>query len=486
MNTQCTIFDDHLEIADIQARFDSGETTPVELVQFYLQKIAEHDHGEKGINAVLELNPDAVFIAESLDARRRDGLPVGPLHGIPVLLKDNIDTGDRMHTSAGTYALRHSHAPRDAFIVAQLRRAGAIILGKVNLTEMANFMTRGMPNGYSSRGGQVLNPYGPGTLDVGGSSSGSAAAVAANLATVAVGTETSGSILSPASQNSLVGIKPTVGLVSRTGIIPISHSQDTAGPLARSVADAAALLGAMTGRDEDDPATWTSVDRGYTDYTQFLQPDALDGSRIGIARGEFFERLSEAELSLMERAINVMATCGAELVDPAPLNTGDTERKSPVLFYEFKSGLNAYLAKLGPGAPVRTLGELIDYNSRHSQVTLKYGQSVLVKSDETSGTLTEPEYILGRERDLRSSRDEGIDLTMQRYDLDALVFPGSYGASMPARAGYPSVSVPAGYAEDGKPLGVTFTGRAYSEPRLIALAFSFENATDYRIPPELS
>ena len=470
-------------ILDIQRLLDSGALTSVEVVQFFLQRIAHYDTTPGGINALLQINPDALFIADAMDAERGAGGARGPLHGIPVLLKDNIDTSDRMPTSGGTHALRNSFALRDSFVAQQLRRAGAIILGKANLTELANSMTRGMPNGYSSWGGQVRNPYGD--FDVGGSSSGSAAAVAANLASVSVGTETSGSILHPASHNSIVGIKPTVGLISRTGIIPISHSQDTAGPLARSVTDAAVLLGILTGKDEEDPATWTTDLRGQMDYTQFLQPHSLEGARLGFVRLPSYEKLDRDLMVLAERALENLAGCGAEIVDPAPLQYDEKGYRTRAMVYEFKAAMNVYLSRLRPEVPVHSLDELITYNREHAEITLKYGQRTLVEAERTRGTLTEPEYILGRAGDLKASRDEGIDSTLQEHHLDALLFVGAGGSGIAARAGYPSICVPAGYTPGGLPLGLTFTAEAYSEPTLIGLAYAFEQATGYRVPPSL-
>ncbi|MCL6446205.1 MAG: CapA family protein [Alicyclobacillus sp.] len=360
-------------IATLQQGFERGEVTSADLVAGFISRIAEIDKQGPSINAVLEINPDAWQLAEALDAERRSGQVRGPLHGIPVLVKDNIDTADKLHTSAGSIALANHYAREDAFLVKRLRDAGAIILGKANMTEWANFMSDHMPNGYSSRGGQVLNPYGPGKFDVGGSSSGSAAAVAANLATAAVGTETSGSILSPASQNSLVGIKPTVGLISRSGIIPIAHSQDTAGPIARTVADAAVLLGVLTGIDPADPATRASFGRTHADYTLFLDPNGLRGARIGVPRKRFFGYSPEAD-RLVEDALEVMRREGAVIVDPADIPHADElgEHEWTVLLYEFKADLTAYLASLGPAAPVKTLRDVIAFNERNRERAMPY------------------------------------------------------------------------------------------------------------------
>ena len=463
-----------------------GRMTSEGLVAAYLERIAAHDKQGARLNTILEINPDALFIARALDHERATAGPRSPLHGIPVLLKDNIDTGDQMHTTAGSLALAGSYAPRDAFVAAQLRKAGAVILGKANMTEFANFMADNMPSGYSSRGGQVLNPYLPETMTPSGSSSGSAAAVAANLTAVAVGTETSGSILSPASHCSVVGIKPTVGLISRTGIIPIAFSQDTAGPMARTVADAALLLGAMTGQDPRDPATLASVGRALTDYTPFLDPNGLKGARIGVPRKGVYWEIEEGEQELFDAAIAVLKSLGAEVVDPAEMPWAETGYwKSTVMEHEFKVAMNSYLASLGPGAPVKTLQEIIAFNNAHAEAALRYGQKVLEASEATSGTLTEPAYIQDRARDIRLSTVEGIDAVLNEHRLDALFFLAEGGCWVAARAGYPSVSVPAGYTPAGRPMGVMFTGRAWSEPMLIKFAYAYEQATRRRRPPTL-
>jgi amidase len=472
-------------ISALQIAMAQGSLTSKKLVMMYLDRIARFDQSGVKLNSVMEVNPDALFIAEALDVERAQQGPRGPLHGIPVFIKDNIDTGDHMHTSAGSVALANHYAKEDSFVAAQLRKAGAVILGKTNLTEWANFMTEKMPNGFSSRGGQVLNPYGPGTFDVGGSSAGSGAAIAANLAVVAVGTETSGSILSPASSNSLVGIKPTVGLVSRTGIIPIAYSQDTAGPMARTVADAAALLGALTGVDERDPATQTSRGRAYSDYTPFLDADALRGARIGVVRDPFYGWLKEEELAMMEAAIAKLQSEGAVVVDGLDLPTAKEPWDYKVLLYEFKSALNAYLANCEPHVPVHSLEDVIAYNEAHADAALQHGQTILKQSQETSGKLTDAEYLQARLSDLHRTQTIGLDALMKEHQLDALLYPANYGAGMPAKAGYPSITVPGGYTSDGRPLGVTFTGLAYSESKLISLAYAYEQATLHRKAPKL-
>ncbi|MDF2630961.1 MAG: amidase [Symbiobacteriaceae bacterium] len=472
-------------IAQLSAAMAGGTLTAVALTSFYLERIAQIDKQGPRLNAVLEVNPDALFIARALDAERRQTGPRGPLHGIPILLKDNIDTADKLHTSAGSLALASSYAPNDSYVADALREAGAVILGKANMTEWANFMADHMPSGYSSRGGQVLNPYAP-THTPGGSSSGPGVAVAAGLCAAAIGTETSGSILDPASENSVVGIKPTVGLISRTGIIPIAMSQDTAGPMARTVADAALLLGVLTGVDPADPATGASAGRAFADYTPFLDRKGLRGARLGVVRSYGHDRLSDEEQRLFGSALEMLRAQGAELVDPADIPTvGEKGWRSRVLVHEFKPALNSYLAALGPGAPVKTLADVIAFNSAHADAALKHGQAVLESAEATSGTLTEPEYINSRLQDIRLAGAEGIDAVLEREELDALVLPGSWGCWVAARAGYPSVCVPAGYMAGGLPLGLTFTGTAWSEGALIRLAYAFEQATKLRRAPDL-
>ncbi|MDF2038161.1 amidase family protein [Cytobacillus oceanisediminis] len=469
-------------IDELQEKMKNGEITSKELVLMYMNRIGQLD---KNIHSVLELNPDALHMAAALDAEREEQGPRSPLHGIPILLKDNIDTGDKMQTTAGSLALKNHRAQKDSFVASQLRQAGAVILGKTNMTEWANFMTEGMPSGYSSRGGQTLNPYGPGKFDVGGSSAGSGAAIAANFAAASIGTETSGSILSPASQNSLVGIKPTVGLVSRTGIIPIAHSQDTAGPMARTVKDAALLLNVLAVPDENDPITLTNKDLQGKDFTVFLDEAGLKGARIGIARESYFDYLSSEKLSVMNKAVARLKELGAEVQDEVLIPSTNEEWSYDVLTYEFKADLNAYLRTVAPHLNIRTLSDVINFNENNSEKCLKYGQSILVESEETSGDLTEMAYISALEKDIYFSGEKGIDYVMKEHHLDAIVFPNNYGAGIPAKAGYPSITVPAGYTPEGEPVGITFTGLAYSEPLLIKIAYAFEQATKHREAPEL-
>lgn len=475
-------------IPQLGAAMQSGQLSSVQLVQFYLDRIAKYN---PKLSCVIETNPQALKIAARLDKERAKGKVQGPLHGIPVIVKDNIATGDKMHTSAGSWALRNSRAPQDAFLAARLREAGAIILGKANMTEMANFMTVGMKNGYSSRGGQTINAYGA-DFDTGGSSSGSGVAPSANLCAAAVGTETSGSILSPANQSSVVGIKPTVGLISRTGVIPISATQDTAGPMCRSVTDAAILLGAMVGVDAKDPASKTSRGKFQPDYTQFLKPDALKGARIGIPREMFYDskvemygRFGAEHIEIVNNAIKVMSDLGATIVDPANISTVKEvfELRWEVLVYEFRRDLNHYFKTLGAGAPIKSLQDLIRFNEDHPEKMLKYGQLMLLASQAASGVKAKT-YKYERARDLRAAKG-GLDETIKKHRLDALVFPTYRGASIGAKPGYPSIIVPAGYSSDGLPVGVTFLGQAWDEPKLIGYAYAYEQASKARKPPKL-
>ncbi|MFC4559871.1 amidase family protein [Virgibacillus kekensis] len=466
-------------IPELQQEMESGRLTAKHLTMKYLEQIANHN---TIINAVIEVNPDALHIAEGLDTERTVKGPRGPLHGIPVLVKDNIDTADKTHTTAGSIALKNNYAATDAFIVKKLREAGAVILGKTNLTEWANFMTEGMPNGYSSLGGQVKNPYSPGVFDTGGSSAGTGAGIAANFAAAGIGTETSGSILSPASSNSIVGIKPTVGLWSRTGIIPISSTQDTAGPMTRTVEDAAVLLGLLAANDPEDPATSLLSNGATTDYTSGLDKNGLNETRLGVSR-DYLDGLTDDEIELIDNALEDMRNLGAEVIDPVSLTTDLNDLN--VMLHEFKNGVNAYLKNVSGNVPVHTLEEVIQYNKQHEESALKYGQSVLVRSDEKSGRLTEAEYINARLNDMKQSQEQGIDRVMKEHQLDALIFANNYGAGIAAKAGYPSITVPAGYTKAGKPVGITFTGRAFTEQKLITLAYAYEQATNHRKTPKL-
>jgi amidase len=469
----------------------------------YLERVERIDRRGPALNSVIEINPEAVAIAEALDRERKAGRVRGPLHGVPVIIKDNIDTADRMLTTAGSLALVNARPREDAFIVRRLREAGCVIVGKTNLSEWANFRSTHSTSGWSGRGGQTRNPY---ALDRNpcGSSSGSGAAVSANLALIGVGTETDGSIVCPSSACGIVGIKPTLGLVSRSGIIPISHSQDTAGPMARTVADAAALLGVLAGFDPRDrvtvPGASAPFGPGPRDYTQSLDPAGLRGARIGVAR-KFFGFNDQVD-KLMADAIDVMKREGAVVIDPAdlPAHGKFDAQEFEVLLYEFKADLNKYLAQLQPGEHPRTLKELIDFNERNRDREMPYfGQELFVRS-EAKGPLTDPAYLKALRESKTLSRAQGIDAVMTRHRLDALVAPtggpawttdllnGDHftgGSSTPAAvAGYPNVQVPAGYVY-GLPVGISFFGRAYTEPRLIRLAYAYEQATKHRKPPRL-
>lgn len=473
---------------------NAGAITCRQLVQFYLNRMDAFDSAGPKLNSIRARNPKALDIAAALD-KLPASAKTGPLFCIPVALKDNIDTAD-MPTTGGSVALQNTFPLEDAFLTKQLKAAGAIIIAKANLTEFANFLTNGMPAGYSSLGGYVLDPYDPRpvpkglpnsdgrqALSPGGSSSGPGVVAAANLAAVTVGSETSGSILSPASSNSDVGIKPTVGLISRSGVIPISASQDTAGPITRTVTDAAILLGAMTGVDGHDSVTVSSQGKALKDYTPFLKTDALKGARIGIAR-QFWTNANPEQKALAERAFEVMRSLGAELVDINFASLTELNAfTSSVLNYEFKRDLNAYLATRGPSTPIKMMSDVIVYNSAHPDVAIKYGQMLALQSEALDLYAAEPQYVADRANDLKLAKVQGIDATMDANNISAWVFPANFGAGIAAKAGYPSITVPGGYLSNNTPYGITFSGKAYSEATLIGLAYSFEQATRYRQPP---
>jgi amidase len=488
---------DEITISDLQEGMKSGKFTARSLVDKYFARIDEVDKHGPALNSVLELNPDALSIADQLDQERKASGPRGPLHGIPVLIKDNIDTADKMMTTAGSLALVGSKPGRDSFVAEKLRASGAVILGKTNLSEWANIRSSHSTSGWSGRGGLTKNPY---ALDRNpcGSSSGSGAGVSGNLCAAAIGTETDGSIVCPSSSNGIAGIKPTVGLVSRSGIIPISHSQDGAGPMCRTVRDAAILLGALTGVDARDSATANSQGKSLSDYAQFCDPNGLKGARIGVARKYF--GFSDAVDALMDQSLDVMKKQGATLVDPADIETlGKFDESELLVFmYELKADLNAYLAGLGPGAPMKTLKDIIDFNDRNRQREMPYfGQDLFLKA-EAKGPLAEKTYLDALEKNHQLARTEGIDATMDKYHLDAIVAPtggpawltdlvngdhvagGSSNAA--AVAGYPNINVTAGFVSK-LPVGISFFGRAWSEPTLIRLAYSFEQATKARQAP---
>ena len=512
-------------IGELRQALSAGDATAAELVQAYLARIAAYDHAGPRLNAVREVNPDAPAIASQSDAREPTARR--PLEGIPILIKDNIATADEQHTTAGSLALDGARAKDDARVVKLLRQAGAVILGKANLTEFANIIAIDMPAGYSSLGGQVKNPYAPELDDKGvpivppgGSSSGSAVAVAAGLAAAAIGTETSGSLLSPASQNGVVTVKPTVGLISRAGIVPIAHSQDTAGPLTRTVRDAAILLNVLAAADPLDPAT--AELRRPADYTSFLDGDGLKGARIGVpsdpsdpANDFYYGALPQRAAAVMREAIAVLEREGATVVraniptegwiggpgtEMAILNrnpespTKNQAARRPIVFvYELKHDLNLYLRDWATGTGIQSIADIIAFNAGNADRALRFGQDIFLAAEATRGDLSELEYISARQMDLRASRTLGLDAYMGEHRLDAVLFPAMSGAAIAAKAGYPSIQVPAGFIagiRDKKtpdyPYGATFTGRAWSEPILLRLAYAFEQATQARrLPPGL-
>ena len=509
-------------IGDLQQALAAGRTTAAALVSAYLARINAYDRSGPRLGAVREVNPDATAIAATIDRNKPSQRRL--LEGIPILVKDNIATADAQFTTAGSLALADARAKRDATVVERLRAAGAVILGKANLTEFANILAIDMPAGYSSLGGQVKNPFAPELDDKGvpivlpgGSSSGSAVAVAAGLAAAAIGTETSGSLLSPASQNGIVTVKPTVGLVSRAGIIPIAHSQDTAGPLTRTVRDAAVLLNVLAAADPLDPAT--ALVQRPADYTSGLDKDGLKGARIGIpsdpadpANDVFYGPLPPRAASVMREATAVLEVQGATIVranlptegwiggagtDMAILNRNPESptknqlaRRPIILVYELKHDLNAYLRDWATGTAIHSLTDIVAFNLANADRALRFGQDIFLAAEATRGDLSELEYVSARQMDLRAARELGLDAYMDRHRLDAVLFPGAAGAAIAAKAGYPSVQVPAGFVAGVRdretpdyPYGATFTGRAWSEPTLLRLAYAFEQATQARRPP---
>lgn len=486
-------------VATLQAAMQSGRVTAEALASIYIQRIQAIDRSGPALRSVQELNPEALAIAKALDDERRTKGPRGPLHGVPIVLKDNIATADRMETTAGALALVGARPRQDSVIAQRLREAGAVILGKASLSEWANFKSVPSSSGWSARNGQARNPYALDRTPC-GSSSGSAIAVAASLVAVSVGTETDGSIVCPAGANGVVGIKPTVGLTSRAGVIPISATHDTIGPFGRTVEDAATLLGAMTGVDPRDAATQASAGQAHTDYTRFLDRDGLRGARIGVPRHGYFGYSAKAD-AIADAAIAIVTSLGAEVVDPVTIPHFDRDALTPperlVFCYELKAGVNAYLADVAPGAQVKTLEDIIAFNRRHAAENLPFfGQQWLERAQAT-GALTDPAYVEALATCRRLGRD-GFDAAFDEHRLDAMVAPtttpawpidlvngdplrGS-SAKSAALAGYPLVSVPAGHVM-GLPVGITFMGRAWSEPRLISFAYAFEQATQARRPP---
>lgn len=469
---------DEATILDMQNKMETGELTAEELVSMYLATISERN---PNVNAILELNPQALQIAKALDVERREQGIRSFLHGIPILLKDNMGTADQIHTSCGSLALKDFYAVEDAFLVKKLRAAGAIILGKTNMTEWANFMSEHMTNGWSSRGGQVNHPYG--LFDVGGSSSGAGVAVAMNMAALAIGTETTGSILNPSAQNSIVGIKPTVGTISRSGIIPLSYTQDTAGPMARTVEDAALTFGMLIGYDSADPVTEVASELEDIDWLTTLDKHALKGARLGVARSIFEKEASTERIELFNKALEQLQEVGAIIVDPIDLGVMENDLGYSVLLYEFKSALNAYLGKTPMTNPIRTLSDVIAFNNAHPEETLKYGQVMLERVDRISGNLTERAYLEALLRNRYLAGTIALGEALDKHDIRALVFPQDHGCSFGAAAGYPSITVPAAYSKVGEPFGITFSGKAFTEPHLIGYAYAFEQHIKARKKP---
>lgn len=510
-------------MGDIIEALAGGRVTATALTKAYLARIAAYDRAGPALNSVRALNPDALTTASKHDGAKPSTRR--PLAGVPILVKDNIATSDKQPTTAGSLALEGARARRDATIVKLLRKAGAVILGKANLTEFANILAIDMPSGYSSLGGQVKNPYVP-TLtddrgiplvDPGGSSSGSAVAVAAGLCAASIGTETSGSLLHPASRNGLVTVKPTVGLISRAGIMPIAHSQDTAGPMTRTVRDAAMLLNVLAAQDPRDPATMRQ--RRPADYTAGLSRDAMKGARIGVPsdptdplNDRYYGKLQPAWAKVMTGAIKVMEDLGAVIVraniptrgwiggpgtgmavlnrNPLSDNKGNPTGSPIVFLYELKYGLNLYLKDWATNTDIKTMADIIAFNAAHAEKALRFGQDLFLASDLTKGDLSEREYKSARAMDLLAARTHGMDAYMNQHKLDAVLFPGSSGCVISAKAGYPSVMVPAGFVSGAGdrdtpdyPLGVTFAGRAWTEHKLLRLAYAYEQASTMRKPP---
>jgi amidase len=488
---------EELTIAAAQAAMQAGTLTAESLTSAYLARIEAMDHKGPALHSMIELNGEALRIAAALDAERKAKGARGPLHGIPMVLKDNIDTHDTLTTTAGSLALEGSIAPRDSSVAARLRAAGVVFLGKANMSEWANIRSSQSTSGWSARGGQCKNPYDPARNPC-GSSSGTGAAVGANLALCGIGTETDGSVVCPSNANALVGIKPTVGLVSRAGIIPISHTQDTAGPMTRTVHDAALLLSVLAGADPRDAATAAAQGHAAADYTKFLVPDGLKGARIGVAR-QFLGFNREVD-RLFEEALGALKKAGALLVDPTEIAHTSEYSETEVLLYELKADLAAYLATLGPGARVKSLQDVIDFNEANKDKEMScFGQETFLDAQK-KGPLTDKVYLDALAKNTRLSRAEGLDRSLDKDKLDAIVAPtggpawltdcivGDHfggGSSSPAAvAGYPNITVPSGYVA-GLPIGISFMGRAWSEPVLLRIAFGYEQATRWRKPPSV-
>ena len=484
------------DITQIQMGYKDGTHTIKEVVQAYLDRIEEIDKSGPTLNSIIQVNPDAIQVAEELDIEMSEGKIRGPLHGIPVVLKDNIDTHDKMATTAGSRALMNSYPLKDSYVAKQLKDAGAIIIGKANLSEWANFRGQLSTSGWSGVGGQTKNPYVL-SRNPCGSSSGSAVAVSANLTMLAIGTETDGSIVCPSHSNGIVGIKPTVGLVSRSGVIPISFTQDTPGPMARTVRDAAIFLGALVGVDSADEKTLASQGKFYRDYTQFLKEDGLKGKRIGLYKGPL--GINYKVDTLVYQAVDFLKSQGAEIIEIDEISSGNVGDYSfEIMLYEYKDGLNKYFQSLGPDAPIKSVEELIAFNQSDS-IELKYFNQRYLDMAQEKGDLTSEEYQEALAKMMKGSREEGIDRVMNEHDLDAIIAPtGSpawktdlingdsfqLGSSSPAaQAGYPNITVPMGYIDE-LPVGISFFGRAWSEPILLEIAYAYEIGTKHRKTPK--
>jgi amidase len=487
---------EEMTISQLQDGYRNGKYTVAEVVKTYLNRIDRIDKNGPKLNSVIQVNPDALQIAGELDRELAAGKSRGPLHGIPVILKDNIDTHDKMPNSAGTIALRNSHPGSDSFLAKKLREAGAVIIGKSNLSELANFRANISSSGWSGVGGQTRNPY---VLDRNpcGSSSGSGAAVSANLCMFAIGTETNGSIVCPSNNNGIVGLKPTVGLISRSGIIPISFSQDTPGPMGRTVQDVAIALGTMTGIDSSDNKTLASSGNYLTDYSKYLIADGVKGKRIGLQRKAM--GFSEKVDTLMEKAVRWLRTNGAEVIDvDFPRGENYEDASFNVMVFEFKDGLNKYLSGLGSDTPVKNIRELIEFN-RSDTIELRFFDQKILELADNKGDLSSPEYKKSLALMLKATREDGIDKVMSINKLDAIMSPTGSPAwktdlilgdhsvggssSLAAISGYPAITVPMGFIDE-LPVGVTFFGRAWSEPLLIEIAYSYEQGTKHRKAPK--
>ena len=484
------------DITQVQQGYKDGTYTIKEVVHAYLDRIEEIDKNGPMINSIVQVNPDVFKIAEELDIEIREGKIRGPLHGIPVVLKDNIDTYDKMATTAGSRALMNSFPLKDSYIAKQLREAGAIIIGKTNLSEWANFRGELSTSGWSGVGGQTKNPYVL-SRNPCGSSSGSAVAVSANLTMLAIGTETNGSIVCPSHSNGIVGIKPTVGLISRSGIIPISFTQDTPGPMARTVRDAAIFLGILVGVDSTDEKTLESSGKFYRDYTQFLKEDGLKGKRIGLYKSPLGKNYKVD--ALMYQALDFLKSQGVEIVEIDKISSSKVGDYSfEIMLYEYKDGLNKYFKSLGSDAPVKSIEELITFNQSDS-IELKYFNQKYLEMAQEKGDLTSEEYVEALAKMIKGSREEGIDRVMNLHNLDAIIAPTGgpawktdlingdsfhLGSSSPAaRAGYPNITVPMGYVDE-LPVGISFFGRAWSEPLLLEIAYAYEKGTKHRKSPK--